>query len=164
MDYKESVVAIPNKMYTEDGEDISPKYYWDDVACDTGCERTLHLNDDENLKKDMEEELKNCFFIPMRDVEHENLKSSEEVMAELRKKLKDMGSEVHKKEAVNHPDHYNFGKYETIDIIKDQLSEEEFTGFCLGNAIKYISRCHHKNHFKEDIKKAIWYLNQVVEN
>ena len=120
MDYKESVVAIPNKMYTEDGEDITPKYYWDDVACDTGCERTLHLNDDENLKKDMEEELKNCFFIPMHDVEHENLKSSEEVMATLRKKLKDMDSEIHKKEAVNHPDHYNFGKYETIDIIKDR--------------------------------------------
>lgn len=79
-------------------------------------------------------------------------------------KSKSGDSEVHKKEAVNHPDHYNFGKYETIDIIRDQLTEEEFTGFCLGNAIKYISRCQHKGKMVEDIRKAIWYLEAIIEN
>ena len=142
MDYKDLVVAIPNKMYTEDGEDITPKYYWDDAACDTGCEQrveTLYIKDDEELIENMKEELKNSFFVPIND------------------------SEVHK-EAVNHPDHYNAGKYETIDIIRDQLTEEEFTGFCLGNAIKYISRCQHKGKMVEDIRKAIWYLNEIIEN
>jgi len=65
---------------------------------------------------------------------------------------------------VNHPSHYTFGKYEVIDVIKDQLSEEQFVGYCLGNAVKYISRCQHKGKMIEDIRKAIWYLNAIVEN
>ena len=67
------------------------------------------------------------------------------------------------KDNVNHPAHYTFGKYEVIDIIKDQLSEEQFKGYCLGNAIKYICRCQHKGKFKEDLKKSIWYLNKIIE-
>lgn len=64
---------------------------------------------------------------------------------------------------VNHPAHYTFGKYEVIDIIKDQLSEEQFIGYCLGNAVKYICRCQHKGKFVEDLKKSIWYLNKIIE-
>ena len=68
-----------------------------------------------------------------------------------------------KKDNVNHPSHYTFGKYETIDVIKDQLTDEQFIGYCLGNAIKYISRCQHKGKMKEDIEKAIWYLNKIIK-
>ena len=38
---------------------------------------------------------------------------------------------------VNHPNHYNYGEIEVIDIIKDADLKE---GFCLGNALKYILR------------------------
>jgi len=37
-------------------------------------------------------------------------------------------------DAVNHPQHYNHGKYEVINILEDQLSEmplDAFGGFCL---------------------------------
>ena len=34
---------------------------------------------------------------------------------------------------INHPQHYNIGKFETIDIIKDVLDFSEFKGFLLGN-------------------------------
>ena len=38
------------------------------------------------------------------------------------------------KEMINHPQHYNMGKYEAIDVIEDwQLN------FNLGNTVKYIS-------------------------
>lgn len=62
------------------------------------------------------------------------------------------------KEMVNHPSHYNKGKYEVIDVIEDWK-----LGFHLGNALKYIARADHKNNQIEDIKKAIWYLDRYLE-
>ena len=55
--------------------------------------------------------------------------------------------------AVNHPNHYAAGrKYEPIDVIEDWE-----LGFCLGNAVKYISRAGRKDPSThvEDLKKAI---------
>ena len=62
-------------------------------------------------------------------------------------------------DSVNHPHHYNGGKIEVIDYIEDQN-----LGFCLGNAIKYISRAGKKNKSKEieDLRKAIWYINRRI--
>ena len=62
---------------------------------------------------------------------------------------------------VNHPAHYNTGKIEVINYIKDKLNYEEFTGYLTGNIIKYISRYKHKNGL-EDLKKAQWYLNYLI--
>ena len=64
------------------------------------------------------------------------------------------------KEKVNHPDHYNSGKYEVIDVIDDAGFAE---GFCLGNALKYILRAKHKENYIEDIKKAQWYLEYIIQ-
>ena len=64
---------------------------------------------------------------------------------------------------VEKPMHYTAGSIETIDYI--QSVTEQLRGFeavCIANAIKYISRQHLKNG-AEDIKKAIWYLNRLVE-
>lgn len=63
---------------------------------------------------------------------------------------------------VDHPAYYNNGNIEVIDYIKDQGWSK---GFCLGNAIKYISRAglKDKDKEKEDIKKAIWYLNSYLQ-
>lgn len=63
---------------------------------------------------------------------------------------------------VNHPPHYTNGKIETIDWIEDDLTDEGFEGYCIGNAYKYLSRYRHKNGI-QDIEKAIWYLNRFVE-
>lgn len=59
---------------------------------------------------------------------------------------------------VNHPDYYNRGAIETIEVIEDwQL------GFHLGNAIKYISRAGKKTENEiEDLKKAKWYLERYI--
>ena len=59
------------------------------------------------------------------------------------------------------PSHYKNGKIEVIDIMKDQLSKEEFKGFCKGLVIKYLCRADHKNGI-EDYEKAQWYLNYLV--
>lgn len=53
---------------------------------------------------------------------------------------------------VNHPKHYTShpSGIECIEITKHM-------NFCLGNAIKYIFRCDHKNGI-EDLEKALWYI------
>jgi hypothetical protein len=61
-------------------------------------------------------------------------------------------------ELVNHPAHYNHGKFETIDVIEDWELD-----FNCGNTIKYISRHMHKNTPVKDIEKAIWYLERRLE-
>lgn len=59
----------------------------------------------------------------------------------------------------NHPRHYNVGDIEVIDAIDSwQL------GFYEGNIVKYISRAKHKGHEVEDLKKAQWYLNRLIQN
>ena len=63
------------------------------------------------------------------------------------------------KETVNHPEHYNMGKFEVIDIIEDWG-----LGFHLGNAIKYIARAKHKDNQEEDLRKAIWYINRHLQH
>lgn len=61
---------------------------------------------------------------------------------------------------VNHPSHYTDGKIEVIDYIEDKG-----LGFCLGNAVKYISRAGKKDQSKEieDLRKAIWYIQRKIK-
>lgn len=68
------------------------------------------------------------------------------------------------KETVNHPSHYATGKFECIDVMAEAIGLEDTKGFCLCNAFKYIYRCAKKNEdIREDVKKAIWYLNKFLE-
>ena len=55
--------------------------------------------------------------------------------------------------SVQHPDHYNAGKFEVIDVIEDWN-----LGFNLGNTVKYVARAEHKGNEVQDLKKAAWYL------
>lgn len=65
---------------------------------------------------------------------------------------------------VNHPSHYNEGKIECIEYIKDKFTDEELYGFCIGNAIKYITRAEHKGKKEEDLRKAVWYIDYYLKN
>ena len=62
-------------------------------------------------------------------------------------------------DAVNHPSHYTDGKIEVIEYIEDKGF-----GYCLGNAIKYISRAGKKDPAKEveDLRKAVWYIERRI--
>lgn len=58
---------------------------------------------------------------------------------------------------VNHPNHYNVGSIEVIDAIETwQL------GFHEGNAVKYIARAKHKGNERQDLEKAVWYLQRRI--
>lgn len=62
-----------------------------------------------------------------------------------------------KNDPVNHPSHYaDHYEHEVIELT-------EKLDFCLGNAVKYILRAPYKGHEAEDLKKARWYVNRMVE-
>lgn len=63
---------------------------------------------------------------------------------------------------VSHPPHYTQGGVETIDGIEAALGPEGFFAHCRGCALKYIWRAGLKGDPKEDLRKAIWYLERAV--
>ncbi len=74
--------------------------------------------------------------------------------------------ELEKEEdVVNHPAHYNHNKHgvECIEAIQASMSDDEFKGYLKGNAIKYLWRYGYKGKPKQDLDKAQWYLNKLIE-
>ena len=63
---------------------------------------------------------------------------------------------------VYNPQHYKQGKVECIEAIQSALTEEEFRGYCKGNAMKYIWRERHKGS-DESLQKAAWYLDYMAQ-
>ena len=63
-----------------------------------------------------------------------------------------------RREAINHPPHYNQGKIEVIEVIEDWGLD-----FHAGNVIKYVARHKHKGNSLEDLKKARFYLDRLIE-
>lgn len=66
------------------------------------------------------------------------------------------------KDHVNNPSHYGQGSIEAIDYIEDMLTGEEWIGYLRGNIAKYMHRFRYKNGV-EDLEKAQWYLNKLIE-
>lgn len=63
---------------------------------------------------------------------------------------------------VNSPTHYTDGGIETIEFIQAKLTAEQFSGYCLGNALKYLSRAGKKGDAATDLAKARWYINRII--
>lgn len=66
-------------------------------------------------------------------------------------------------DVVNRPTHYNTGAIECIDGIKESMNGEEFKGYLKGNVIKYVWRYKNKGKPIEDLRKARWYLEKLIE-
>ena len=60
------------------------------------------------------------------------------------------------------PQHYKSKSKETIERLQDNLTQGEFKGYLKGNILKYLDRYEHKNGV-EDLNKAQWYLNKLIE-
>lgn len=62
---------------------------------------------------------------------------------------------------IDHPSYYGSDTtYETIKVIEAWQLD-----FCLGNAVKYISRAGKKDPEKEieDLQKAVWYIQRRIQ-
>lgn len=65
---------------------------------------------------------------------------------------------------VDHPPHYNFGNIECIDYLEDNLTQEGFKFYLDGNIKKYLHRWRYKGKQLEDLRKAQWYLERLIES
>lgn len=59
---------------------------------------------------------------------------------------------------VHYPAHYTIGKIECIDFLEDQQ-----LGFHAGNVVKYVVRHQHKGNPLQDLEKARWYLDRLIQ-
>ena len=66
-------------------------------------------------------------------------------------------------EMVNHPGHYNQGGIECFDVIEKFFGRDALEHFCIGNALKYLMRCQHKGNYIEDLRKARFYIDKILE-
>jgi len=80
------------------------------------------------------------------------------------------GAEYHaeqsEQDAVNHPNHYTQGKFETIEVIEEITKgyDDGFIAYCIGNTLKYIARAPFKHGTPaEDLRKGAQYLQYAVE-
>lgn len=62
-------------------------------------------------------------------------------------------------DVVNQPPHYKVGGIETIDFI-----EAKKLSYNLGNVVKYVTRAEHKGTRKQDLEKAVWYLQREISS
>lgn len=67
-----------------------------------------------------------------------------------------------KNDNVNHPSHYETGKFECIEVMLETQGVEAVKNFCICNAFKYLYRHGRKNGL-EDVKKAGWYIRKYIE-
>lgn len=65
---------------------------------------------------------------------------------------------------VSHPDHYQSGNgLEVINVIDAFTADlKGVEAVCTGNALKYLCRWKKKNGL-QDLKKAIWYIQYLIE-
>jgi hypothetical protein len=63
---------------------------------------------------------------------------------------------------VNNPPHYNQAGIECIDAIR-AATGDGFQYYLQGNIMKYLWRYRYKNGL-EDLKKARWYLDALIED
>lgn len=59
--------------------------------------------------------------------------------------------------------YYDAGEIETIDVIKAKLTSEQYTGYLLGNAIKYACRLNFKGCSARDAEKMANYSKWVSD-
>lgn len=117
-----------------------------------------------------ESAFKNHFVLPQLEIEFEDeqeesmtydeyLNQSDDVVT------KHLEKEAHKtaSDLIDNQIHYTVNGIQPIQIMKANMTKEEYRGFLEGNILKYPLRYKHKNGL-EDLKKAKTYLSWLIED
>lgn len=93
-----------------------------------------------------------------------NPKSPEELAKIREQKKAKKFAEKTESDMVNHPSHYKVGKYEAIDIIEEATKDlKGIFATDTGNVLKYILRWNKKENPRQDLRKAIFYINHIIK-
>lgn len=102
-----------------------------------------------------ESAFKNHFVIPELEVNFEDDSKCDGVEPDV---------EVYfESDLIDNQIHYTVNGIQPIQIMKANMTKEEFRGFLEGNILKYPLRYKHKNGL-EDLKKAKTYLTWLIED
>lgn len=65
---------------------------------------------------------------------------------------------------VNHPPHYNAGRFEAIEVIEDAIQHAPSMplAYFHGQVLKYLLRMWLKGNPLQDAQKARWYLDKLI--
>lgn len=88
----------------------------------------------------------------------------EEVASSVHKTLGDYIKSKMVGSAVDRPSHYTQGKIECIDAIEAAtVGKTGIEAACVANVIKYLWRYEAKGKPEQDVEKARWYINKLLE-
>lgn len=65
---------------------------------------------------------------------------------------------------VHHPDHYTVGGIETKDYVLAKLGVSGYVSYCIGNILKYVSRAMYKGKMRQDLEKAKFYIDEILNH
>ena len=78
------------------------------------------------------------------------------------KEVRDMLNEQ-SVDVVNSPPHYKTGGIEAIEGIEASMAPEAYAGYLKGSVMKYLWRYEKKGKPLEDLKKARWFLDRLIQ-
>jgi hypothetical protein len=96
-------------------------------------------------------------------IENPNLATDKEIEQVINEEYeKDSLINKDKQDMIN-PSHYKKGGIETIDYMKAKSTPEEFKGHLRLTALKYLSRYGQKDNELQELEKAKWYLDRLIQ-
>ena len=116
--------------------------------------RDLQMDNRKDIPKEIEEEL---FQRSIQDEDEMSVLFYENTMPELSESFSRKEEEF---ASIEHPQHYTRGKYEVFPILQDWFPTDPLA-WQVG---KYLARYKHKGTPLEDLKKAEFYLKELIKN
>ena len=96
-------------------------------------------------------------------VENPNLATDKEIEQVINEEYKKDNSINKDKQDMINPSHYKKGGIEAIDYMKAKSTPEEFKGHLRLTALKYLSRYGQKDNELQELEKAKWYLDRLIQ-
>ena len=123
--------------------------------CGKGEVQDAGLCSDCTIKSDLVESVKNSTNLEFISLNHDDeiVYTSNQYVEAIEKEVPD---------AVNHPSHYTGAGIECIEAIKASMTPDALAGYLKGNVQKYLWRYEKKVNPVEDLKKARWYLDYLI--
>ena len=98
-----------------------------------------------------------------QQVENPNLATDKEIEQVINEEYKKDSSINKDKQDMINPSHYKKGGIEAIEYMKAKSTPEEFKGHLRLTALKYLSRYGQKDNELQELEKAKWYLDRLIQ-
>lgn len=73
-------------------------------------------------------------------------------------------ADTYENDIINEPNHYHSNGIDVIGFAELQFTKEQLIGFHRINVLKYVTRYDKKSNPLEDLQKAKFYLDKLIEN